>query len=153
MITSFLKSIIFDSSPLHQFSKFNNIPWICWFLSKSLSNFVSPYLQLHNRYCHNGQGCVIPSYLASSYNWRAKPSRNILLKRCTKLKWFVVSNTLTASWKIIKMYTIYIEIDEFILLELFPNLLSHLVALKICSSFIIWFSRFIYLASKYCFLF
>ena len=36
---------IFDSSPLLQFSKFNN-------LAKNLSNFVSLSWKLHNRYCH-----------------------------------------------------------------------------------------------------
>ena len=30
----------FDSSPLLQFSKFNNFLWVCWFLAKNLSNFV-----------------------------------------------------------------------------------------------------------------
>ena len=29
-------------SPLHQFSKFNNFLWICWFLGKNLYNFVPP---------------------------------------------------------------------------------------------------------------
>ena len=45
---------IFDSSPLHQFSKFKNFRWVCLFLGKNLSNFASPDLRLHNRYCHNG---------------------------------------------------------------------------------------------------
>ena len=30
----------FDSSPFHQFSKFNNFLWVCWFLGKNLLNFV-----------------------------------------------------------------------------------------------------------------
>ena len=44
---------IFDSSPLHQFSKFNNFHWVCWFVGKTISIFLSPDLKLHNRYCHN----------------------------------------------------------------------------------------------------
>ena len=47
---------IFESSPLNQFSKFNNFLWVCWFLSKNLSNFVSPDLKIHNRYCHKWLG-------------------------------------------------------------------------------------------------
>ena len=33
---------LFDNSPLHQFSKFNNFLWVCWFLGKNLPNFVPP---------------------------------------------------------------------------------------------------------------
>ena len=40
-------------TPLHQFSKFNNFLLVCWFLGKSLSNFVSSDLTLYNWYCHN----------------------------------------------------------------------------------------------------
>ena len=43
---------IFDSSPLHQFSKFNHFLWVCWFLGKNLSNFVSHAWKLDNQYCH-----------------------------------------------------------------------------------------------------
>ena len=42
-----------DSSPLIQNSKFNDFLWVCWFLGKNLSNFVSPVWKLHNPYCHN----------------------------------------------------------------------------------------------------
>ena len=45
----------FDTSPLTQFSKFNNFLWVCWFLCKNLSNFVLPVWRLHNPYCRNGQ--------------------------------------------------------------------------------------------------
>ena len=44
---------LFDTSPLTQFSKFNNFLWVCWFLGKNLSNFVPPVWKLHNPYCHN----------------------------------------------------------------------------------------------------
>ena len=47
---------IFDTSPLTQFSKFNNFLWVCWFLGKNLSNFVPPVWKLHNLYCHNLHG-------------------------------------------------------------------------------------------------
>ena len=40
-------------SPLQQFSKLNNFLWVCWFLGKNLSNFVSPAWKLDNLYCHN----------------------------------------------------------------------------------------------------
>ena len=60
LITSIFKSLyflkwcpIFDSSPLLQFSKFNDFLCVCWFLVKNLSNFVSLPWKLHNRYCHN----------------------------------------------------------------------------------------------------
>ena len=48
LITSIFKSLyflkwcqIFDTSPLTQFSKFDNFLWLCWFLGKNLSNFIS----------------------------------------------------------------------------------------------------------------
>ena len=44
---------LFDTSPLHQFSKFNNFLWVCWFLGKNISFFVSPDFKLHNLYSHN----------------------------------------------------------------------------------------------------
>ena len=44
---------LFDTSPLTQFSKFNNFLWVCWFLGKNHSNFVPPAWKLHNPYCHN----------------------------------------------------------------------------------------------------
>ena len=43
----------FDTSPLIQFSKFNNFLWVCWFLSKNLSNFAPPAWKLDNLYYHN----------------------------------------------------------------------------------------------------
>ena len=33
---------LFDTSPLTQFSKFNNFLWLCWFLGKNISNFAPP---------------------------------------------------------------------------------------------------------------
>ena len=44
---------LFDTSPLTQFSKFNNFLWVCWFLGKNLSNFVPPVWKLYNLYYHN----------------------------------------------------------------------------------------------------
>ena len=44
---------LFDTSPLTQFSKFNNFLWVCRFLGKNISNFVPPVWKLHNPYCHN----------------------------------------------------------------------------------------------------
>ena len=54
LITLLLKWCpIFDSSPLHQFSKFNNFLWVCWFLGKNLANFAPPTWKLDNPYYHN----------------------------------------------------------------------------------------------------
>ena len=44
---------IFDSSLLIQNSKFNNFLWLCWFLGKILSKFVSTVWKLQNLYCRN----------------------------------------------------------------------------------------------------
>ena len=44
---------LFDTSPLIQFSKFNNYLWVCSFLGKNISNFVPPVWKLHNPYCHS----------------------------------------------------------------------------------------------------
>ena len=49
---------IFYTSPLTQFSKFNNFLWVCWFLSKNLSNFLPPVWKLHYPYCHNLHGKI-----------------------------------------------------------------------------------------------
>ena len=50
---------IIDSSPLHQFSKFNNCLWVSWFLCKHLSNFVPPAWKLHNLYYHTCLGIFV----------------------------------------------------------------------------------------------
>ena len=44
---------IFNTSPLTQFSKFNNFLWVFWFLGKNLSNFVPSVWKLHNPHCHS----------------------------------------------------------------------------------------------------
>ena len=56
---------LFDSSPLIQNSKFNKFLWVCWFLGKNLSNFVSPIWKLHNPYCNN-QGYPNKHFYCSS---------------------------------------------------------------------------------------
>ena len=45
----------FDTSPLHQFAKFNNFLLVCWFLDKNLSNFVSPAWKFDNPHYHNDE--------------------------------------------------------------------------------------------------
>ena len=45
----------FDTSPLVQLSKFKNFLWLCWFLGKTLSNFIPSVWKLHNPYCHNAE--------------------------------------------------------------------------------------------------
>ena len=70
---------IFDSSPLHQFSKVNNFLWICWSLGKNLSNFKSPAWNLH---CHILQPkitpaqtyviqCTLPTYVLHQSAWHS----------------------------------------------------------------------------------
>ena len=49
---------LFDTSPLTQFSKFNNFLWVCWFLGKNLPNFVPPVPKLHNLYCHRQHSLI-----------------------------------------------------------------------------------------------
>ena len=44
---------LFDTSPLHQFLKFNNFLWVCWFLGKNLTNFVPSAWKLDNPYYHS----------------------------------------------------------------------------------------------------
>ena len=44
-------------TPPHYNNSQNSIIFFgCRFLGENLSNFVSPDLKLHNRYCHNGNG-------------------------------------------------------------------------------------------------
>ena len=43
---------LFNTSPLHQFLKFNNFIWVCWFLGKKYFQFCFPPRQLDNPYCH-----------------------------------------------------------------------------------------------------
>ena len=38
--------------PIMPILKFNNCFWVCWFLGKNLSNFVTPAWKLDNRYYH-----------------------------------------------------------------------------------------------------
>ena len=52
----------FDSLPLHQFSKFNNFLWICWFLGKK---FVLSAWKLNNPYISS-----YGAYLNSQYFWK-----------------------------------------------------------------------------------
>ena len=59
--------------PLTQISKFNNFLWVCWFLGKTLSNFVPPVWNLHNQCCHNSHFCPpfhIPSPLMTQWTFR-----------------------------------------------------------------------------------
>ena len=72
---------IFDSSPVHQFSKFNNFLWACWFLGKNISNFVSLDLKLHNRYCHNdavAKGQLISEWCFAVLNFPTKKLKNLV---------------------------------------------------------------------------
>ena len=53
-LTLNVKLALFDTSPLHQFSKLYNFLWVCWFLGKNLFNFVPhpPFEKLNNPYYH-----------------------------------------------------------------------------------------------------
>ena len=50
---------LFDTSPHTQFAKFNKFLWICWFLTKNLSNFVAFHWKLHIRYFHSLSPCCL----------------------------------------------------------------------------------------------
>ena len=90
---------IFDTSPLTQFSKFNNFLWVCWFLGKNISNFVPPAWILDNPYYHNLHiNCILFSY--SIHNrWLLLPQFyrywlfNINSKRRIFLHWFYSCDT------------------------------------------------------------
>ena len=56
----------FWGSPLVQFSKVNKFLWVCWFLCKNLSNFVSLVLKLHNRECHR---LTFPKIVCISFSY------------------------------------------------------------------------------------
>ena len=76
---------IFDTSPLTQFSKFNNFLWVCWFLGKNLSNFVPPVWKLHNPYCHTLQSFQsLLDKLCSAKHKKYQKIRNFSHKRSTK---------------------------------------------------------------------
>ena len=44
---------LFDIYPLHQFSKFNNFLFVCWFLAKIFLTLYLWTLCIHNLYCHS----------------------------------------------------------------------------------------------------
>ena len=44
---------LFDTSPLHQFSKFNYFLCVSWFLGKNISNSVPPAWKLINMYIND----------------------------------------------------------------------------------------------------
>ena len=52
-----------------QFSKFNNLLWVCWFLGKNLSNFVSPIWKLLNPDCHNSRSSIMGLNPFRNRNW------------------------------------------------------------------------------------
>ena len=58
---------IFDTSPLHQFSKFNNFLWVCSFLGKNLSNFVHPAWKIDNPYYYSPH--ILPLFRAKYINY------------------------------------------------------------------------------------
>ena len=59
---------LFDTSPLHQFSKFNNFLWVCWFLGKNISDFVPPTWKLDNPYYHTEESEDSPSRFSAQWN-------------------------------------------------------------------------------------
>ena len=83
----------FDTSSLHQFTKFSNLLQVCWFLGKNISNFVPLNLKLHNRYWHK-----VHYYPGGrvSYNW----STHLLVRFCFLLlchNWIPTLHTLKES--------------------------------------------------------
>ena len=94
MILGFESQILalFDTSLIHQFSKFNNFLWVCWFLGKNLSNFVPPAGKLNNPYYHNPKQQQQQSYSSavsdksSSKEWEKTQRSNICTFTHSKTK-------------------------------------------------------------------
>ena len=107
----------FDTSLLHQFSKFNHFLWVCWFLGKNLSNFVTPlehsttYTTIKHIYRN-----LDPSTLAlnrfgghQNISHELRLSKNLLMhleirgwviRACTWKTWGTLQNWLNKSiWK------------------------------------------------------
>jgi len=75
---------IFDSSPLLQFSKFNNFIWPkLIFLAKNLSNFVSLPWKLHKRYCHSAHSISLPLRSYENFMLRIFPFFAVFPSYCT----------------------------------------------------------------------
>ena len=68
----------FDTSPLTQFSKFDNFLWVCWFLGKNLSNFVPPF--------ENSTTCIAILQLISYWWWHSFSFRLIYFSKCKIVK-------------------------------------------------------------------
>ena len=62
---TFKVNFLCQTSPLHQFLKFNNFLWVCWFLGKFFSNFVPPTWKLNNLY-YLSAGCETYFYIGVS---------------------------------------------------------------------------------------
>ena len=82
---------IFWHLPIIPIPKFNNFLWVCWFLDKNLSNFVSPVWKLHNPYCHilgsgTSYGTLYKASFASIFVWVCSQTKLIQMKSCTKLR-------------------------------------------------------------------
>ena len=76
-----------------QFAKFNDILWICWFLAKNLSNFLSLSWKLHHRYCHKY------IYLDSKLCWIILKQQEMSINKVIQIFWFS-SNTRFSDQKI-----------------------------------------------------
>ena len=81
---------LFKSSPLHQFSKFNNFLWICCFLGKNLSNFIPSAWKLNNPYYHNLDWSNIMYLLQASYH----PTRRLVQSSSSKTSFKFVKSSL-----------------------------------------------------------
>ena len=82
-ITSIFKSLyflkwcpIFETYPLHQFSKFNNFLWICWFLGKNISNFILPVWKLDNPCYHNFTTSIWRDFFVTAFPFTSLEIKN-----------------------------------------------------------------------------
>ena len=112
---------IFDTSPLHQFSKFNNFLWVCWFLGKNLSSFVYPAWKLDNPYYHTYrqfihllveiQGLFVEDYLSRKLYRQSILSCLIFFKR-TLISFFclhlycMTTLVVTGNWTLFWLCTV-----------------------------------------------
>ena len=93
---------LFDTFPLHQFS--NSIvffEYLCWFLGKNLSNFVSSAWKLDNPYCHNDyylQVCTANVTWKAEQTTQGKKYEWIISPLCYVIHIILFSSDLVEFW-------------------------------------------------------
>jgi hypothetical protein len=99
LVTSILKSLyflkwcsIFDTSPLHQFSRFNNFLWVCWFFFAKIFPILYPPLENSTtRTTILDSNQVSQSMACLWWNWKSSTIRRhckltLVFDRCQQQK-------------------------------------------------------------------